>query len=505
MTNFISQLALKLLEKIRVRTPVGGLEISDSALRFSLPGIRGWDVYNQRLPLGVIEDGIIKDQAKFQEAVLALKQSLASRYGQRKIPVVVSLASSQIYTQAFLLPLVREGEVEKAIDLNLKMISPINFSEVYSGWQYLKKDDVAGRSEILGAFLRQSIVQDIDKALEMANFRPLALESRALSLARLVRTTQTKLNADRPVVVLSVDDEGIHLLVIKKGNLYFEYTELWKNLYEPGKSITMEEFRSAIKRSVQQLVNFYGQRWPEPLGEFLIIAPSLVSEVIRLLKEDFSFEATELSFSDSQGVKGEWFASIGAAERGSSIGAYDQELSLLGRTAQQKFGRERFVDFLSFWSVIVPVALVFILFFAFSADFFIIRETRRLEETVARRLSPSDRARIAELEDQATRFNNQVALVQSIRSVEQFKSSLITDILNRASSSQISVSNLRLEGSGSLSLAGAAASEDRIIAFKNNLKEGNFQNINLPLAGIRKDGQGYVFSISFSWTPSKTP
>lgn len=505
MSNFISQLAIKLLEKLRVRTPVGGLEISDSALRFSLPGIRGWEVFNQRVPVGVIEDGVIKDEAKFQEAVLALKQSLSSRYGQRKIPVIVSLASSQIYTQAFLLPLVREGEVEKAIDLNLKMISPINFSEVYAGWQYLKKDDVAGRSEILGAFLRQSIVSSIDRALEVANFRPLALESRALSLARLVRTTQTKLNIDRPVVVLSVDDEGIHLLVLKMGNLYFEYTELWKNLYEPGKAVTMEEFRSAVKRSVQQLVNFYGQRWPEPLGEFLIIAPSLVSEVITLLKEEFAFEASELSFPETQGVQGEWFASIGAAERGSSIGAYDEELSLLGRTAQQKFGRERLVDFLSFWSIIIPISLLFVLFFVFSADVFIIQETRRLEETVARRLSPSDRTRISELEAQARRFNNQVSLVQSIRSTGQFKSSLITDILDRASSSQILVSAVRLENNGVLNLSGIAPSEDRIIAFKNDLKEGNFENINLPLAGIRKDGQGYVFSISFSWTPSKTP
>ncbi|MEK7094464.1 MAG: hypothetical protein AAB903_03955, partial [Patescibacteria group bacterium] len=284
------------LEALRVKTPVAGLEISDLTLRLAVPGSERWDIYNERLPLGVIEDGVVKDPVRFKESILSLKKLAAERYGKRKIPVVVSLVSSQIYTQAFPLPVVQEGETEKVIALNLKMISPLNFDDVYVGWQYVKKESSAGRFEILGAFLKRPVVLGIESALEGGGFRPLALEPRSLSLARLIRNLGMGAVGGKPAAVLSVSEEGLNFLVVKEGQMYFEYTELWKNLYDPGKYISLDEFKAAIKRSVQQLINFYSQRWPEPLGEFLIIAPSLVSEVEKILKDDFSFPAHELIF-----------------------------------------------------------------------------------------------------------------------------------------------------------------------------------------------------------------
>lgn len=495
----------KMLEVLRVKTPVGGLEISDLMIRLAVPGVDTWDIYSQRLPLGVVVDGILKDPVRFKESLRALKASASARYGNKKIPIVVSLISSQIYTQAFPLPVVQEGEIEKVIALNLKMISPVNYDDVAVGWQYVKKDVDAGRFEILGAFLRRSVVIDLEKALEEADFRPLALEPRSLSLARLIRNLGVGVTGGRPAAVLSVSEEGLNFLVVKEGQLYFEYTELWKNLYDPGRYITLEEFKGAIKRSVQQLVNFYSQRWPEPLGEFLIIAPSLVSEVEKIIKDDFSLPAREFIFPQGKDIGGEWFATIGAAWRGASVNKEDEELSLLGNTVHQMFGRERFVDFLLLWRIIVPTVLGFILLAMATTEFLIIREIRNVEMNQAIRPSPEDQASFSALEAQAKKFNAEIALIQSLRSSGALRGSFIESIFNQASSSGVVINSIKLGGGGGVVLAGRAASEDKIILFKNTLRDGGYQNIDLPLSGIRRDVEGYVFSMTFSWIPLNTP
>jgi hypothetical protein len=494
----------KIMEILRVKTPIGGLEISDSTVRLAVPSADRWDIYSQRLPTGVVEDGVAKDGVRFKEAITALRKLASARYGHIKIPIMVSLVSSQIYTQTFPLPIIREDEAEKVIDLNLKMISPLNYDEVYVGWQFVKKDAEAGKFEVRGAFLRRTIVEPMEIALEEAGFRPLALEPRSLSLTRLIRNLGVGVTKEVPLVVLLVDDGGINFLVIKEGQLYFEYTELWRNLFEPGKSITLDEFKSAIKRSVQQLVNFYSQRWPEPLRDFLIIASSLVAEVEKILKEDFSFSARELVFAQGKNIKGEWFAAIGAAWRGLTFNTKEDELSLLGTTSRQIYSRERYIDFLSLWRVITPTAIGLVLILMLASDLLIIRETRRLDGS-SPKLPAESRASFMALESQAGKFNASVALMKTVRKTENFKNPLIQDILKRASSSFIGITSLKMQSDGLFTLSGSAPAEDRIILFKNALKDGKYQNINLPLSNIRKDNQGYVFSMTFSLISRNTP
>ncbi|MEK7187993.1 MAG: pilus assembly protein PilM [Patescibacteria group bacterium] len=495
----------KILEAIRVETPIGGLEISDSNLRFAVPGVGHWDVYSQKLSVGVVQDGIIKDPARFKEAAEALRKLVKERYGRKKIPVIVSLASSQIYTQALPLPIIQESEADKVIDLNLKMVSPLQYDEVYAGWQYVKKDQTAGRFEILSAFLRRSVVETLDQALEEAHFRPLALEPRSLSLARLLRNLGGPQKNAQPVAILSVNDEGINFLVVKEGQLYFEYTELWRNLYEAGKTITAAEFQSAIKRSVQQLVNFYSQKWPEPLSEFLIVAPSLVLEVEKVLKDDFSFPARELVFSESKAISGEWFAAVGAAWRGFSLSREDDELSLLGHTARNAFGRERFIDFLALWSVITPVTLGLIMIGLLATDFMIVKEVRRLQLDPILTANSSEQATLAALEARASRFNANIGLIQTIRQGKDFKGPLIENVLTHASSSAVEVTSLRMQNERSLLLNGRASSQEKIIAFKNDLKNSGFTSVDLPLSTIRQDGANYTFTMTFSLNTANTP
>jgi hypothetical protein len=55
----------KLLRFLRVRPMVGGLEISDTALRFAEWSGGRWVTAGLRLPPGLVENGKIKDRDQF--------------------------------------------------------------------------------------------------------------------------------------------------------------------------------------------------------------------------------------------------------------------------------------------------------------------------------------------------------------------------------------------------------------------------------------------------------
>jgi hypothetical protein len=162
------------------------------------------------------------------------------------------------------------------------------------------------------------------------------------------------------------------------------------------------------------------------------------------------------------------------------------------------------VDFLRLWSVIIPASLTIIILGMVISDYLIIRETRDLESSAMSRLSSEDQTAALALETQAKKFNADIGLVQGMRKSENFKLPLMQDVLARAESSSIVISSVRFQGN-TFTVGGSATTEDKIIGFKNVLQSSGYLNVDLPLSAIRKDPQGYIFSMTFSRTPTNTP
>jgi hypothetical protein len=144
----------KLLSLLRVRVRAGGLEISDQVLRLAYTDGKGMQMAAAVLGPGVMERGIIKDAAALTEALRTVKEKIPAFTGKKKkMNVMVSLSSANIYTQSFNLPIMEGKELEKAIDLNVQMSSPDDLAKSYFSSEILDRDDEHVRLEISAAFI----------------------------------------------------------------------------------------------------------------------------------------------------------------------------------------------------------------------------------------------------------------------------------------------------------------------------------------------------------------
>jgi hypothetical protein len=495
----------KPLRWLRVRQAVGGLEISDTALRFAEWTGDKWITASLRLPPGLIEKGRVKDPGRFGAALKELhSQIVGSPKSKKVIGAVVSLGSVDIYSQTFSLPVIEGENLEKAIQLNIQMVSPVATAETYSGWQMVGEDKSTVRLEILSAFIKREVVDEIISHLRGANFLPRSLEPRGLSLTRVIRELGEGFDPGRSYLVLSLDENGLEILILRRAQLYFQYFTPWADIYGSEREISQEAFENVIVRSLHQVINFYRSHWSEPLGDIYLIVPGIKDEVARIISENFSLNILELQLKNIPATP-DWFVALGAALRGMIPPAKDTDISLLGISAQEEFRREQILNFLGFWRVLTPASLGLLLAAFIFGEMFLLRVNKTLEMRTAEIIQNDRSAEIKNLQNQADEFNRSLALIRSAleQSRPRFEVAAKVSDLMRARGIVL----VRFWDQGSslpIILNGRAKTEADIRDFAAELgKVAGFQNLNLPLAEIRPSSDGVQFSVTFNFASSK--
>ena len=490
----------KILSALRIRPFIGGLEVSDSALRFAHFTGGAWRLVSVRLEPGILDIGKIQNLDKFISALKDLKTKAFPGKKPRKISVVTSLSSISIYSQVFSLPIIKGENLDRAIQLNVEMVSPIDVSQAYSGWQKVGEDQGSLQLEILSAFIDRAVVDEIRKALLSADFIPVVIESRALALTRLLREEGARIGIDvsKSYVLVNIDSSGIDFLIIRLGQLYFEYFNSWRDVMDEKGQISSEAFETAVIRNLHQVVNFYGQHWMDSLSDVVLSAAALKDETKKIIADNFPFSVRELVLKD-QKIDPEWFVALGCGFRGKSRRSQDREMSLLGIGAQEEFHEEQIIIFSGFWRVLMPVALGF-LFVAFSLTHLFLSETRAgLESQSIFRTEDVDFTEIHALEGRALEFNRIVGFLKVAQASKIVKSSLIEKIYGISSSNGVTVSRIYFQSPDvPILLFGQVASEDGLTAFKNGLMgDSEFDTVNLALSDIHQEPTGINFSITF--------
>ncbi len=484
---------------LRVRAEIGGLEISDTALRFMVMKNGAWHTAAVRLPPGIIAEGVMTNKGQFVEALLALKLQIAGSASRRtSLAVAVSLSSVNIYSQAFSLPTIEGENLERAVQLNVQMVSPGEAANTYSGWELLGKDETALRLEVLSAFAGKEIVDGICAALREAGFLATSMESRALSLARLMRLEGKGMPADVPFVFLNLDAGGIDLLIIRYGRLYFEYFTPWKDIQGDEQTVSPEAFERAVIRNLHQVINFYGSHWPEPLVNVVVSAGNLADDTMRIIRENFSLTAIPATTA-VPGVAPEWFVVLGSALRGLTSPRNDIEISLLGITAREEFREQQARSFLLFWRIAVPAILLFLAAVFAAGYFFVYQVSQSLADRAGGALDATKTKELNDMSAAARDFNAEVALIRGARGLLSL-TALSDRVQTIAAANAITLTRLYFAGGGSpVLLNGTASSQDQILAFKKALEnDPAFTMVNLPLTGIQTGGQSLSFSMTFS-------
>ena len=162
--------------------------MTDQLLRLAYFDGSAWQFRAVRIEPGVCEGGRIKDEEAFSAALLGLRAQIPELARKNStMNLVVSLGATSMYNQIISLPLIKGESFGTAVKLNLQMSSPVDMAQVYSGWETISRNEGIGRAEVLGAFADRAIVDRMTKDLFAAGFTTVAVESKAFSVARMVR------------------------------------------------------------------------------------------------------------------------------------------------------------------------------------------------------------------------------------------------------------------------------------------------------------------------------
>jgi hypothetical protein len=491
----------KILSLLRVSIRPDGLEISDQVLRFVYFYRNAWQMEAIRLAPGVMEKGVIKDAAAFAAALQELRSKLPpAKKEKRVLNIFVAMSSVNMYSQVFTLPFMEGGDLDKAIELNVQMISPVDISHAYFGWQLLDRNETTFRSEIAAAFADKAIVDAMSQALYTAGFVTVGVESRALALVRVLREKGAGADKKKPYLLVDVDSVGIDFLIVRNASLYFEYATSWADIADEKGQITAEKFEEALSSSMRQVLNFYSQHWPEPMSGVILSAVAFGDEALRAIQASsalpvipFALDVTE------QQIPLEWLVAFGCGLRGFHAGAKDKEINLSGDGAMNAFREEQMIDFLTLWRVIVPVVLGCLVVIFIFTDNFLEMTKANIESSAGFTQQGSGSAEVATLTASSTAFNQSVALVANAEAQANHNYLMIADINTIAAANDITISSISFQSTSTpILVAGSAPSETQIGAFRDAIqKDAHFGTVNLPLLNIQATGGVYTFSMAF--------
>jgi hypothetical protein len=490
----------KTLSFLRVRSIAGGLEVSDQVLRLVYFNGNAWQMAAIRLMPGILEKGKIKNLEAFVASLRELKTKIpAVRSKKKKMNVVVSLSSVNIYSQVFTLPLLEGNDLKKAVELNVQMLSPGDASKTYSGWQMLGRDEVDLRLEVSVAFIEKQIVDEMVDALLSAGFLTVGVESRALALVRILREKGAGVDAARSYLLLNIDNSGLDFLIVRKGQLYFEYTNQWSDLADDKGQISVQKFEDMLAGSMRQVTNFYSQHWPEPLSAVILSASAFGDEAEKVIGTAAALPITRLTLFMGQAISSEWLVALGCSLRGFNSSSADKEVNLSGEEAMDTFRKEQLVGFLSFWSIFVPVVLALTIVTFALADNFLVFTAKGIASQSVFNEQGQELQDVAILQASSTAFNESVELVQNTEKQLAPRYPIISMLTDMASSTGVSLNHISFPGpAGPILIGGTASSEPQIVALKTAIAaDPSFGPVTLPISGIQLNGGVYSFTMTF--------
>lgn len=496
--NFNSKKVKRWIKFLNPPPKIGGLEITDTKLRYVAMNDGRVKHLSYRLSAGVIEGGKVKDKAKLISSLIEFHKQIGRL--KKPINVVVSISASNVYTQIFNLPYVAKSKLEEAAKLNLQMISPIDVRSAYSDWEMV--GETKGRQtkmELMGAFVGSKLINDLMVSLDEAGFVVVAVESVPLSLARIMRELSEK-DITQPHLMFSLSMDGLDFFVLRNGKLYFNYFVSWKTLQsEGGGKLSVTAVKKLVVGELRRILNFYTSRWGGVIEDLLVVSSVSNKEVLIAIEENFDLKIQKLVLPTYPQLSPAWLVALGAALRGQIVRSKDIFISLAKVGTEEKFEQSRIITFASFWRNIIVTVLVSILVIFGVFDLLVAGSLNSAEKQLKVAPEGLEIGEIEQLENQAKEFNilvdkMELAKNQSPRWIPFF------GILRNLAGNQIMLTQIRFATDDQLILvSGRAGSERAVINFKNTLvRQDNFEDVSLPLTNIKVDNSGRAtFSVSF--------
>jgi hypothetical protein len=464
---------------------IAGLEIKDAAVR--IVKFENGELKKAAVLLepGVIESGRIVDRARLLESM----KKLHSQFERRnvKVPAIVVVPSSNVYAQVFTAPSLQGEKLEEAAKLNLASISPLDLKAAYADWQQVGVQEREGKFELLGAFASSVVIDEYASVLNESGFVPVAIEFPGLSIARTIKNFAADIDIEKPHVVLNVSSDGVDFMVLRRGNLYFDYFTPWKLIQEDGRlsrEISFSDFKATIIREIKKVAAFYGSHWEGKLNKIILVTQALNAEIATFIKENFDFEVVDLRLNQYTDLPSSWFGVLGSALRGRMPRSEDNYVSLMAIGTEEEYLRSRIQLFITSWKDIVFVTLGFIAAIFILTDSFLYQTADRLALQLNEISQGPEAGEVVRLQEEARKFNELVAKSEIAKQQSPSWSPLFVK-LNSLLNKDISLTRVFIDASRSSALlSGNAKDEATAVNFKNALAQEGFKSVSLPLSNI---------------------
>ncbi len=491
----------KFLKLLNPQPPIGGLEISDSYLRAVLIKEKKVDFFSLKLPPGIVENGRVKNRNALRLMLLNLHAKITPKK-KKKIYAVVSLSDGNIYSSLLNLPVIASSGLDEAAKLNLQMASPVDFESVYSDWQLIGEKELGGGNqlEIFGAFIPKQVVDEFESVIEEAGFVTAVVEFPALSLSRVLVKLGEKIAKDKTYLFLRVGGDGLTYGIVKNGNLYFVHFTAWLSAYGTEKKINLDSFKKLIVSETRKVLNFHENHIGGQIEKILVIAPSMIDDILKALAEGVpSIKSEIISLDQFKELAISWYSVLGAALRGLVPRFQDNIVSLSSDDTDVKFGNYQTIGFIRIWRNISFAVLAFVLLVFVGLDVFLSSNLDDLQKQAGSLSLNPDSQKIAELIQQAEMFNNKADLIGSAYMNKSHWSPVFNALLEKFGN-DIMIKRFYLASANSpLIITGEAPSEERILALGEDIKkDSRFSDVQLPLSSIKENSKNvFTFNLIF--------
>lgn len=479
--KFLTERMSALAKALDPEPPVGGLDISESAVRFALLAEDGKVLESVMVPLpaGVIAFGSVTDSSALVAALRALRGLIRSVRGGAA--VILSVPAEAAYIQAFSMPYVPQERREEVARLNLNMLSPIEPNAAYADWEALSFHSAAAPNgiEALGVVAESSNIDRYRSALRAGGFIVAALEPAPLALIRAICASRAE-EAGEPELILWANESGISLVIVLAGQLHFAKRMAW-----PEGADSKTAFVAAVGPEIRKMLSFYEKRWGGALHRALVIGTGSGAELASWINAEFGLAA---SVAEGYGeTDPSWLTVCGAALRGLLPRGNDTLVSLGPVGTEEEFVREKVRRFVSIWRTAILTILGITAFSYISVDILLVRMERTLTGAASADAETGIAADEASaLMRQAENFNALADKALIAQESAQQPSAILRDIMRAAREKNIVLLGIHFEAAnGAISLRGEAARESDIIAFKAVLADNPaIREVALPLSAI---------------------
>jgi len=488
------------IELLSPSPPIDALEISDHGLKLvhHKGGRHNFAPVSLRLPSGIIEGGTIKNEEAFKKALIQLRHE-ADPLLRGTIHVIVMLAGTNLYTQLFRLPFLDENDLENAVELNMKVISPFEEGRGYGSWQVAKVYP-SGEREILAAFLEKNIVDALVEVLNGAGFEVMVVGFQALAYARLIREKHTNLAESEAYVVIKLWSEGLSLFIVDNGHPYFDHFLRWNMLTEGVRDTNKDLIENAILEEVQKIVNFYSSRFGSKPAKLIFVNSSEYKDVDARIKERIDIPLQYMALSQFPNVPPDWWAVLGAFFRANKPRSADNEINLAISKNTNSFYRMKMLVSLRFWRKIMWGSLLILIVMFVGGYVLIHRELLSTEQELSALSQEKDPSNLNDLESNAERFNNLVKLIGSLESQIEMRSSILEAFLG-ITAGKTTLQTIAIDGLGDkgIHITGVSDSQESVVEFKNIIEKSTFfKGVELPLQSVIQGSDGkWRFEMSF--------